>query len=150
MGAGVSVEFCFTLSAQSMNRFCLTGFIVAPAIRELLSASAVIVFTIMICAYGCVSCSPTQSHVCLRLLSVICRHKRCRPVWAQCCNTIDSSLLTRARQSPGTIIGSGEDYGFQPKHPDTNRNTNKTIPTYSLSRTPLTVKQLRSKCLNII
>ena len=117
VGAGVSVEFCFTLRARSMNRFCLTGFIVALAIRELLSASAIKVFTIMICAHGCVSYSPSQSHVCWRLLSMICRHKRCRPVWAQCCNTIDSSLLTRARKSPGTIIGSGEDWGFRPQHP---------------------------------
>ena len=49
VGAGVSVEFCFTLRARSMNRFCLTQshvcFIVALAIRELLSASAVKVFT---------------------------------------------------------------------------------------------------------
>ena len=45
VGAGVSVVFCFILRACSMNRFCLTGFIVALAIRELLSASAVKVFT---------------------------------------------------------------------------------------------------------
>ena len=45
VGAGVSVEFCFTLRVRSMNSFCLTGFIVALAIRELLSASAVKVFT---------------------------------------------------------------------------------------------------------
>ena len=83
--------------------------IVALAIRELLSASAVKVFTIMICAHGFVSCLPAQSHVCWRLLSMICRHKRCRPVWAKCCNTIDSSLLKRARKCPLTIIGSGED-----------------------------------------
>ena len=48
--AGVSVEFCFTLRARSMNRFCLTGFIVALAIRELLSDSAVRVF-LMICVH---------------------------------------------------------------------------------------------------
>ena len=91
----------------------------ACALNEsfLLSASAVKVFTIMICAHGFVRCSPAQSHVCWRLLSMICRHKRCRPVWAQCCNTIDTSLLTRARKRPGTIIGSGEDWGFRPKHP---------------------------------
>ena len=102
-------SICGCRGVSFVNRLCLTGFIFVLAIKELLTASAVKVFTIMICAHGCVCCSPAQSHVCWRLLSMIGRHKRCRPVWAQCCNTIDSSLLKRARKCPLTIIGSGED-----------------------------------------
>ena len=57
---GASDAWCFTLCAPSINNFFLKGYIIALAISKILHARAIKVLPIMICLYGCVSCTHVQ------------------------------------------------------------------------------------------